>query len=82
MAKLIVFGEYQSKRKQKGFEDKLQTEIEEIEKKLGIPEDEPLLVLSDMNAITIGNCLLDARNEIDRALKILGIEESEVIPDE
>lgn len=82
MAKIIAFGEYQSKRKQNNFENQLQIEIEEVERKLNIPEDEPLLVLTDMNAITVGNCLLDARNEINRALEILGIEESEVLPGE
>lgn len=82
MAKIIAFGEFQGKKSQKNFERNLQSEIEEVEKKLGIPEDEPLLVLTDMNAITIGNCLLDARNEINRALNILGIEESEELPNE
>lgn len=82
MAKIIAFGEYQDKKKQESFDKKLQKEIEEVEKKLGILEDEPLLVLTDMNAITIGNCLLDARSEINRALDILGIEEGEWSPDE
>ena len=82
MAKIIAFGEFQGKKSQKNFERNLQSEIEEVEKKLGIPEDEPLLVVTDMNAITIGNCLLDARNEINRALNILGIEESEELPNE
>lgn len=82
MAKIIAFGEYQGKKKQETFEHNLQKEIEEVEKKLGIPEDEPLMVLTDMNVITIGNCLLDARKEINRALDILGIEESEELPDE
>lgn len=82
MAKIIAFGEFQSKKSQKTFERNLQTEIEKIEKNLGIPEDEPLLVLTDMNAITIGNCLLDVRSEINRVLDILGIEESEELPDE
>ena len=82
MAKIIVFGEFQGKKSQKNFERNLQSEIEEVEKKLGIPEDEPLLVLTDMSAITIGNCLLDAINEINRALNILGIEESEELPNE
>ena len=82
MAKIIAFGEFQEKKSQKNFERNLQSEIEEVEKKLGIPEDEPLLVLTDMNAITIGNCLLDARNEINRVLDILGIDESEVLSDE
>lgn len=77
MAKIIAFGEYGGKTRQRHFERNLQSEIEKVERKLSIPEDEPLLVLTDMNAITIGNCLLDARNEIDRALEILGIDESE-----
>lgn len=83
MAKIIAFGEYQSRKKQNDFECKLQKEIETIEKKLNIPEDEPLLVLTDMSVITIGNCLLDARNEIDRVLDILGVNENGGgIPDE
>lgn len=89
MAKILAFGEFQSKKKQEIFERNLQTEIEKIEERLNIPKDEPLLVLTDMNAITIGNCLLDAKNEINntlgeinRVLDILGIEESEEIPNE
>lgn len=82
MAKIIAFGEYQGKKKQESFEHNLQKEIEEVEKKLNIPEDEPLLVLTDMNTITIGNCLLDVRNEINKVLDILGIDESEVLSSE
>lgn len=81
MAKIIAFGEFQSKKKQEVFERNLQTEIEAVEAKLGLEED-PLLVLTDSLALTVGNCLLDARNEINRVLEILGIDESEVIPDE
>lgn len=81
MAKIIAFGEFQSKKKQKTFERNLQTEIEAVEAKLGLEED-PLLVLTDLLALTVGNCLLDARNEINRALEILGIDESEEISDE
>lgn len=82
MAKIIAFGEYQNKHKQERFENKLQKGVEELEQKLGIDsDDEPLLVLTDMNAITIGNCLLDARNEINKVLDILGISETEVLPD-
>lgn len=81
MAKIIAFGEFQSKKKQETFERNLQTEIEAVEVKLGLEED-PLLVLTDSLALTVGNCLLDARNEINRALEILGIDESEVIPNE
>lgn len=81
MAKIIAFGEFQSKKKQETFERNLQTEIEAVEAKLGL-EGDPLLVLTDLLALTIGNCLLDARNEINRALEILGIDESEVISDE
>lgn len=87
MAKIIAFGERKGKGNQNRFERNLQTEIEEVEKRLGIPEDEPLLVLTDMNALTVGNCLLDAKNgmvtcldEINRALEILGIDESEELP--
>lgn len=87
MAKIIAFGERKGKSNQNRFERNLQTEIEEVEKRLGIPEDEPLLVLTDMNALTVGNCLLDAKNgmvtcldEINRALEILGIDESEELP--
>lgn len=87
MAKIVAFGEFQSKKNQETFEANLQTEIEKVEKKLGL-ENEPLLVLTDMNALTIGNCLLDAKNwinnnviyKIDKALEILGIDESEEIP--
>lgn len=82
MAKIIAFGEYKNGVKQKYFEKRLQEEFEKVEEKLNIPEDEPLLVLTDMNAITIGNCLLDVREEINRVLDILGIEESEELPDE
>lgn len=87
MAKIIAFGERKGKSNQNRFERNLQTEIEEVEKQLGIPEDEPLLVLTDMNALTVGNCLLDAKNgmvtcldEINRVLEILGIDESEELP--
>lgn len=78
MAKIVAFGERKNIKNQKLFEANLQKEIEAIEKKLGIPEGENLLVLTDMNVITIGNCLLDARNEINKALEILGIEEGEI----
>lgn len=76
MAKIIAFGEYKNSRKQAKFEDELQSEIEKVEQKLGL-EDEPLLVLTDSLALTVGNCLLDARSEINRALEILGIDEVE-----
>lgn len=90
MAKIIAFGEYSDKYKQQKFENQLQTEIEKVEEKLGLTQvDEPLLVLTDMQATTIGNCLLDVKNEIsnglkeiDRVLEILGIEECEEFPDE
>ena len=81
MAKIIAFGEFQSKKKQEIFERNLQTEIEAVEAKLGL-EDEPLLVLTDTLAMTVGNCLLDARSEINRALEILGIEEGDDLPNE
>lgn len=79
MAKIIAFGEYKNSRKQAKFEDELQSEIEKVEQKLGL-EDEPLLVLTDSLALTVGNCLLDARSEINRALEILGIDEVEEMP--
>lgn len=77
MAKIISFGEFRGKQNQETFEKNLQREIEEMERKLNIPEDEPLLVLTDMNVLTIGNHLLDARNELNKVLDILGIEENE-----
>lgn len=79
MAKIIAFGEYSDEHKQKKFEDDLQKEIEKVEEKLGLAAvDEPLLVLTDMQAMTVGNCLLDARAEINRALEILGIKEGDM----
>lgn len=85
MAKIIVFGEFQQKLKQEKFERDLQKAIEEVEKRLDIPEGEDLLVLSDINALTIGNCLLDAQrdiinahNAINRVLDILSIEEGDI----
>lgn len=89
MAKIIALGEYQAMKSQERFEEELQKEIRKVEENLNIPEDEPLLVLTDMNAITIGEHLLDARDNIldardniNKVLDILGIEESEVLPDE
>lgn len=77
MAKVIAFGEYKTIKQQLRFEKRLQKRIEKVEKELGI--EEPLLVLTEMNALTIGNHLLDARSEINKALEILGIEEREEI---
>lgn len=87
MAKIVAFGEYKNIKKQEEFKNTLQKEIETIEKKLNIPEGEDLLVLTDMDAIIIANCLLDAKNEItdtleniNKVLNILNIEESEELP--
>lgn len=79
MAKIIAFGEYQNKIKQRRFEENLQSEIEKVEEKLGI--EEPLLVLTDDIALTLGNYLLDIKESVTTALEILGIEESEELPE-
>lgn len=87
MAKIIGFDEFYNIKKKVIEQETIRKEIENIEEKLGL-EDDPLLVLSDELAMTAGNCLLDARNalvnvtyEIDRVLDILGIEETEELPD-
>ena len=54
-------------------------EIEDVEDKLGIAD--PLLVLTDDVALSIGNCLIDARDSINQALSLMNIEESEELPD-
>lgn len=83
MAKIVAFGEFKTKAFQEAFENVLQKEIEGIEKKLDIPEGENLLVLTDTNTLTIGNYLLDARdnminasNAIQHVLNILNIGET------
>lgn len=81
MAKIIGFDAFYNARKATIKQLQIQQEVENLEKKLGL-EDDPLLVLSDEMAMTIGNSLLDARNEINRALEVLGIDESEEIFDE
>lgn len=73
MARIIAFGEFENKRKQKQFENNLQKKVEEIEEELGI--EDPLLVLTDDIAITLGDKLLDIREEINSVLDILGIDE-------
>lgn len=80
MAKVMAFGEYNNSRRQAKFERELQKEIEGVEDKLGIAD--PLLVLTDDVALSIGNCLIDARDSINQALKLMNIEESEELPDE
>lgn len=77
MAKIIAFGEFENKRKQKQFENELQTKIEEVETELGI--EDPLLVLTDDIALTLGNKLIDIRDEVNSVLEILGIGEVEGI---
>ena len=79
MAKVIAFGEYNNSRRQAKFERDLQKEIEGVEDKLGIAD--PLLVLTDDIALSIGNCLIDARDSINQALSLMNIEESEELPD-
>ena len=79
MAKVIAFGEYNNSRRQAKFERDLQKEIEGVEDKLGIAD--PLLVLTDDVALSIGNCLIDARDSINQALSLMNIEESEELPD-
>ena len=79
MAKVIAFGEYSNSRRQAKFERELQNEIEGVEDKLGIAD--PLLVLTDDVALSIGNCLIDARDSINQALSLMNIEESEELPD-
>lgn len=80
MAKIVALGEYGGKTRQKHFEKQLQAEINKVEEKLNLEEDS-LLVLTDMNAITLGDHLLDARESINKALDILGIEEGGELPD-
>ena len=79
MAKVIAFGEYSNSHRQAKFERELQKEIEGVEDKLGIAD--PLLVLTDDVALSIGNCLIDARDSINQALSLMNIEESEELPD-
>jgi len=42
-----------------------------------IDEDDESLVLSDEEVMTLGGYLLDARNAINEALEILGVDESD-----
>ena len=79
MAKVIAFEEYSNSRRQAKCERDLQKEIEGVEDKLGIAD--PLLVLTDDVALSIGNCLIDARDSINQALSLMNIEESEELPD-
>ena len=79
MAQVIASGEYSNSRRQAKFERELQKEIEGVEDKLGIAD--PLLVLTDDVALSIGNCLIDARDSINQALSLMNIEESEELPD-
>ena len=79
MAKVIAFGEYSNSRRQAKFERELQNEIEGVEDKLGIAD--PLLVLTDDIALSIGNCLIDARDSINQALSLMNIEKKEELQD-
>jgi len=42
-----------------------------------IDEDDESLVLSDEEVMTLGGYLLDARNAINEALEMLGVDESD-----
>ena len=78
MAKIVVFGDFLDKHQKESFSNKLNEAVEKLEQELGL--EDPLLVLTDDAALSVGNSLLDAREEINNALEILGIRESEEIP--
>lgn len=78
MGKIIVMGDFLDKKKKEDVEKTILKRVYELEKELGL--EEPLTVLSDDTVLNIANSLIDARDEINDCLKILGIEESEDLP--
>lgn len=80
MAKIIVLADFINKKQRKSFKQKLYQKVEEIEKELGI-EDEPLTVLTEDAALNLGNLLIDIKNGVDESLQILGIEETDELPE-
>lgn len=62
------------------FEKELNKKIQKVEEELGIEEDEPLTVLTDNSCITLINNLIDAKENIEEALNMLGYEESGELP--
>lgn len=80
MAKIIVLADFINKEQRKRFKQKLYQKVEEIEKELGI-EDEPLTVLTEDAALNLGNLLIDIKNGVDESLQILGIEETDELPE-
>lgn len=80
MAKIIVLADFINKEQRKSFKQKLYQKVEEIEKELGI-EDEPLTVLTEDAALNLGNLLIDIKNGVDESLQILGIEETDELPE-
>lgn len=78
MGKIVVIGEYKGKKKKESIEKQILDRVDQIEKDLEL--DEPLTVLTDDTVISIANGLIDARDEINDILKVLGVEESEDVP--
>lgn len=74
MAKIINFPNSKNV-----FECELNEKISKVEEELGLQE-EPLTVLTDNSCISLINNLIDAKENIEEALNILGYEESEVLP--
>lgn len=79
MGKIIVFDEFKDKKTHDEFIKKLQEKVDEIEVELGI-EDEPLTVLTEEVTLNLGNMLIDIKENVESALEILNISESESLP--
>lgn len=78
MGKVVVIGDYKAKKEKDSIEQKILDRVDEIENELGL--EDPLTVLTDDTVISIANSLIDARDEINDVLKLLGVSESEDLP--
>lgn len=78
MGKIVVLGDFKNKKQKEKVEKAILERVDQIEKDLKL--EEPLTVLTDDAVLSIANSLIDARDEINEALSVLGVEESEELP--
>ena len=78
MSKVIGIGEYKDKKRKENIEKQILDRVNQIEEDLGL--EDPLTVLTDDTVINIANSLIDARDEINDVLNLLGVSETEEVP--
>lgn len=78
MGKIVVLGDFKNIKQKEKVEKAILERVDQIEKDLKL--EEPLTVLTDDAVLSIANSLIDARDEINEALSVLGVEESEELP--